>query len=328
VSRRKGSVLVLAWTNRPGRALDLAESLGGEAAVVYPRTPGFLRHPFSTALRYALSTVITASTLVRLRPSAVVVTNPPLIPPLVVATWSALTRRPFLLDSHPSAFGAKGRWVVAKLQFVHRWLARAAEGVLVTTDERAAEVNGWGARGLVVHEAPVLFPPRRTQQPPAVLFVGVFAPDEPVEAVVEAARLVPDVQFQITGDVSQAPSGLLDNAPPNVSFVGYLGAEDYRQCVADATVLLTLTTEPSSVMRSAYEAVYARTPLITTGTPALRELFPHAVFCDNTAESVRDAVVRALADKADLESQAEAALALQDRRWALQRAELAGLCGL
>jgi glycosyltransferase involved in cell wall biosynthesis len=328
VSGGKGPVLVLAWTNRPGRALDLAESLGGEAVVAYPRTPGFLRHPFSTALRYALSTVITVSTLVRLRPSAVVVTNPPLIPPLVVAAWSRLTRRPFLLDSHPSAFGAKGKWVVARLQFVHRWLARAAEGVLVTTDERAAEVDGWGARGVVVHEAPVAFPQHRAQATPVVLFVGVFAPDEPVEAVVDAARLLPEVQFQITGDVRLAPSALLADAPANVSFVGYLGAEDYRRCVADATVLLTLTTEPSSVMRSAYEAVYARTPLITTGTPALRELFPHAVFCDNTAESVRDAVVRALQTLPELASQVDAALAVQDRRWAQQRAELAGLCGL
>jgi glycosyltransferase involved in cell wall biosynthesis len=326
MSRRTGSVLVLAWTNRPGRALDLAESLGGEAVVVYPRTPGFLRHPFSTALRYALSTVITVSTLVRLRPSAVVVTNPPLVPPLVVAVWSTLTRRPFLLDSHPSAFGAKGRWVVARLQLVHRWLARAAEGVLVTTDERAAEVDGWGARGVVVHEAPAVFPAGRRDGTPVVLFVGVFAPDEPVDAVVEAARLLPGGRFQVTGDIDRAPVGLVAGAPSNVAFVGYLGADDYRRCVADATVVLTLTTEPSSVMRSAYEAVYARVPLVTTGTPALRQLFPHAVFCDNTADSIRDAVERALSALPDLQARADSALALQEDRWMRQQAELVELC--
>jgi glycosyltransferase involved in cell wall biosynthesis len=326
--RTGGGTAFLAWTATSGRAQDVADALGGTAVLVHPRTPRLLRHPFSTALRYLLSTVATVRFLLCERPSCVVVTNPPLIPPLLVAVWSRLTGARFVMDSHPSAFGAKGKVVLARLQPVHRWLARQAAAVLVTTPERAAQVDGWGARGLVVHEPPVPFPAPERGGPPTVLFVGIFSSDEPVDAVVDAAALLPDVCFRITGDVRRAPAGLVHRSPENVEYVGYLTAPVFRAAVAGASLVLTLTTEPSSVMRSAYEAVYAHVPLVTTDTPALREAFPYAVFCDNSAPSVASAVAAALADLPRLRADAAPASALQRRRWDEQLAALRAACGL
>jgi hypothetical protein len=134
------------------------------------------------------------------------------------------------------------------------------------------------------------------------------------------------VRFRITGAVDAAPPGLVAASPANVDYVGYLGPEDYRRAVSTATLVLTLTTEPSSVMRSAYEAVYARVPLVTSDTAALREAFPFAVCCDNTAASIAAAVDSAVAAAADLAAKAEAALALQEERWAGQLAALREAC--
>ena len=325
---RSGGLVFLAWTATSGRAQDVAETLGGEALLVHPSVPRLLRHPFSTAVRYLLSALLTVRHLAVLRPAVVIVTNPPLVPPLLVAMWARATGTRFVLDSHPSGFGAKGKVVLARLQPLHHWLARRAAAVLVTTPERARQVDAWGARGLVVHEPPVPFPPRRPADQPTVLFIGIFSSDEPVDAVVEAARLLPDVRFAITGDVERAPQGLVESSPANVSYVGYLRAPEFRSAVASATLVLTLTTEPSSIMRSAYEAVYARVPLVTTDTPDLRATFPHAIFCSNTGSSIAAAVTDALARWEELAIAADAARQLQQDRWDEQLAGLRAACGL
>jgi glycosyltransferase involved in cell wall biosynthesis len=258
----------------------------------------------------------------------VVVTNPPLFPPLLVAVWAAVTRKRFVMDSHPSAFGLKGKAVLAKLQPVHRWLARHAAGVLVTTEELAREVNGWGGNGIVLHEAPVPFPAPTRPDEPVVLFVGIFSSDEPVDVVVDAARRLPHVRFRITGDPARAPKGLVEGSPGNVEYVGYLQSTEFRAAVSSASLVLTLTTEPASVMRSAYEAVYARVPVVMTGTAVLRETFPHAVFCDNTGESIAEAITGALATYDSLVAATDDALALQHTRWEGQLARLRAACGL
>jgi glycosyltransferase involved in cell wall biosynthesis len=318
-------VLFLAWTKTSGRAEDISAALRGDAHLVFPRVP-LLPHPFSTALRYAIGTVQSALLLLRARPSAVVVTNPPLIPPLVVALWAAATRRPFVLDSHPSGFGLKGRRVLAVLQPVHRALARRATGVLVTTNELAGRVDAWGGRGIVVHEAPVDFPEPSPPTDPTVLFVGIFASDEPIDAVLDAARLLPDTRFRITGDPRRAPAQLVGSAPANVELTGFLATEAYRSAVSGASVVLTLTTEPHSVMRSAYEAVYAHVPVVMTDTAVLRGDFPYALFCENTGASIAAALRQALASQGELRARAPEAAALQRARWDKQLVALREAC--
>jgi glycosyltransferase involved in cell wall biosynthesis len=321
-------VVFLAWTSRAGRAEDVAAALGGHALVVFPRPPSFLKHPVSTAVRYVMSLVVSIGALVRLRPGVVIATNPPLFPPLLAVLWTRLTGGRFLMDSHPSAFGAKNRWVLGKLQPLHRWLGRRATGVLVTTEERAREVDAWGGRGLVVHEAPLDFPPPVRGGPTTVLFIGVFAPDEPVAELVEAARSLPDVRIRITGRLEDAAPGLVDGSPDNVEYVGYLGPDAFRDAVSSATVVLTLTTEPSSIMRSAYEADWARIPLVTTDTPALRETFPYADFCDNSPASIAEALRRTLTSYDEKLALADEAAAVQLARWEEQLKALRDACGL
>jgi glycosyltransferase involved in cell wall biosynthesis len=320
-------VLVVAWTKTSWRAPDVAEALDGDALLVHPRVPRRMPHPFSTILRYVLSVGITLSALCRRRPSAVIVTNPPIFAPLVCFAWARLARVPVLLDSHPTAFGDKGKGVWGFFAPVHRWLARHASAVLVTTQDRVDEVSSWGATGLVVHEPPAAFPEPAPPAAPEVLFIGVFASDEPVEEVVNAARLLPAVTFRITGDLGRAPDGLVAGSPPNVEYVGYLDQASYRTAVSSSTLVLSLTTAPTSVMRSAYEAVYAGVPLVVTDTPVLAEVFPDAARCDNTGASLAQAISQALADLDSLRARCPGARRRQERRWQDQLAELRRACG-
>ncbi len=320
MSQPRPPVVHVTWQRHAGRATEIARALGGRPLHVHHRR--LIRRPL-VPLRYLLSVVDTAVGLVRLRPRSVIVTNPPVFPGVVVAGYAALARVPFLLDSHTSSFGVKGNVVSRRLLGVTRWLARRSNGVMVTVDEYVRLAESWGARGLVVHEAPPVraFPEvDRRGARPRVLFVGIFGDDEPVAEVFAAAALLPDVDVAVTGDVARCPEHLRAAAPGNVELVGFLGPRAYAEQVARADVVLALTTEPTSVMRAAYEAVYARRPLVVTDWPTLREVFPYAKAAPNEPAALAGAVRAALGDPDP--AGLEAALALQEERWATQLAAL------
>jgi glycosyltransferase involved in cell wall biosynthesis len=311
-------VLFVTWSAVAGRAEEIAAALGGRACAVHPAC---LRGRRRAPLRYMAGLAVTVAALVRRRPRAVIATNPPVFPGLASWAYCRIAGVPLVLDSHPTAFGAKDNDVARRLLGVHRWMARRSAAVLVTTDDWVGEVAAWGGRGIVVHEAP---PPWRVApagppgERPTVLFVAVFASDEPVAEVVEAARALPDVDVVVTGDTARAPAGLVDAAPANVRFVGWVPGERYVALLAEADVVLTLTTEPTSVMRAAYEAVWAGRPCVLSDWPVLRELFPDAVACANDAAAIADALGTAIAQHGTLRSRAEEARARQLRRWADQ----------
>ncbi len=321
--RRRGSpVSVITWQRHAGRAQEMASALGGTAVHVY--FPGLSLGVARNLTRYGLSALTTAAHLAGRRPRAVVVTNPPIVPGLIATVYGRLSGRPVVLDSHPTSFGAKDHAMSRRLLPIHRAMARRASAVMVTTEHWVRVVEGWGGRGIVVHEAPPSWEVSRRHDSggrrPRVLFVGVFGSDEPVDVVWAAARRLPDVDVHVTGDPGRCPPDLLASLPPNVVLTGFLGLEDYRQAVEDADVLLVLTTEPTSVVRAGYEAVYARRALVVSDTPVLRDVFPAAVHTPNTPDGVAAALTQALshADPAQIETAHD----LQQARWREQLALL------
>ena len=147
-----------------------------------------------------------------------------------------------------------------------------------------------------------------------MLVLGSLSADEVVDQALAAARELPDVDFEFTGDTRRCPVDVLGSAPDNVSFLGYLDASDYARALARSSVAVVLTTWLRyAVPRSAYDAVYALRPLVLSDSPTLRELFPHAVKVDNEAprspEGFRDALDR----RDELERLTTEALELQSR---------------
>jgi hypothetical protein len=315
-------VLFVSWAFVRGRSSEIASAVGGKAASIYP---GFVSSRRLAPLRYLISSILTAVVLLRERPRSVIVTNPPVFPGVIAYVYGRLFGVPVVLDSHPGSFGRKGDPLSAHLLPVHRWLAARVRGVLVTADEWVQEVGRWGGRALVIHEAPPSWSLARAPElgaRPRVLFVGVFAGDEPVAEMVDAARHLDECDVIITGDLRKAPTGLVDSAPSNVHFVGYLDQRSYLAEIEAANLVVSLTTEPTSVMRSAYEAVYARRPLLTSDWPLLHELFPMAVHAEADATALAMGVRTALKDYGKLVEEADSALAIQEARWEQQIATL------
>lgn len=320
--------LFISWTPRGGRGEEIAAAVGGVSAAIYPsRLDGKRRAP----LRYVASAVLTFAKMVTARPRSVIVTNPPVFAGLTVAVYCAVARIPFVLDSHPVAFGAKNNRLGQLMLPLSRLLTRRAAATLVTTDAWKREVDSWGGTGIILHEAP---PPWTLEanesmgDRPQILYVGIFGGDEPPEAVVNAATLTPDFDVHITGDLRRAPHGLVEGAPENVTFTDYLRGSAYVAALEAADIICALTTEPTSVMRAAYEAVYAQRPAVMTDTPDLRALFSHAVFVANDATSIAQGWEQAVETHTKLVAAAADALAVQRARWDQQHNALMKALGL
>lgn len=318
---------VIAWTPSE-RPRELAAALGGTAHTPYfPR----LTRRALVPLRYALSAALTAGFLLRRRPRAVLVQNPPIVPGAIAYIYCRRTGARLVLDSHPRGFGLKGSRAGRLFRPLHERMMRHAAATMVASEPLADEVRRAGGRPLIVHEPPPLW---RLDEPPSVdamttvLWVGVFATDEPVGEVVEAARLLPDVRFVLTGDPDRCPPEVRAQAPDNVTFSGYRRGEDYRALVADATIMMVLTTAPTSVPRGAFEAVAHLRPLIVSDQPLLREQFPEALLAANEAAALAAAVQEARERRVEMAAVAHTARERDARRWAAQRAALLAALGL
>jgi glycosyltransferase involved in cell wall biosynthesis len=323
-------VAFVSWSFVRGRSAEIASALDGEAKSIY-YTWMVGRRKWFVPFRYIVSSLHTIGYLVRRRPRSVIATLPPVFPGLVAWMYSRVAGAHFVLDSHPSGFGRKGDRISQRLLPVHRWLSRRADATMVTTHEWVQQVEEWGGNGIIVHEAPALLdvgPPPTASEAFVVLFVAVFSGDEPVAEVVEAVRGVDCIRLRITGDTRRCAPELVEGAPDNVEFVGFLGPDEYRRVVEDAHIVLALTTEPTSVMRAAYEAVYARRPLVTSDWPRIRELFDHAVFVSNSADGIGRGLIRATQSYSDLVGASSSAFDEQTRRWDCQLSELRNALGL
>ena len=320
----RSRVTFIGWTARPARAHEIARALGGEALCIYDTR--LARGPL-IPLRYALSAVRMLTFLVARRPASIIVTNPPIIPGMLAAIYGRVTGSVVVLDSHPGGFGAQGDRMSARMQSLHRWTVRRVSATMVTTPSWCDVVERWGGRALVVHEAPPEWQARPAAAPNGrlrVLFGGIFAPDEPYEAMIDAAKLVPHLDIALTGDARKCPDEVRERAGANVRFLGYLDAEAYQRAVEEADVVVSLTTEPTSVMRVAYEAVYANRPLVVSAWPALADAFPYAVQVQNTPPSIAAGLVEAEARHEDLRHRASEARSVQLERWTGQLRDLRG----
>lgn len=289
----RGGVWILNWARNHGRVQDLARLLNASPVSVYPND-WFSRR--STVLRYVVSFFRTIQLLQRGKPDALIVMSPPVPAAAVGVTWARLNRATVILDCHPGSFGLQNDKWSARLGWLHRWAVKRAKAVMVTTPDLVSEVSSMGGRGLVFHEAVPAIQPGQgiVRKRSSVLFPGTFARDEPIELVMAAARLLPTVEFRVTGEFKKCPSNIRAAAPQNVTFLGYLGLYEYATELASASVLLALTTENQSVQRSAWEAGYFGTPLVVSDTPAARFAFPEATAVDHRVDRIVAALTELL----------------------------------
>jgi glycosyltransferase involved in cell wall biosynthesis len=321
-------MLAVAWATFQPRTVGLAAALGGKSWFVSSRLGRAL-----PPLRYAGAALNTLRALQRNDPERLLVVTPPVFAPLVCWGWSAWRRRPLVIDCHTGTLSST-KWGWADP--LHRWLMRRVSVTLLHTEEALSMVQSWGAPAILmpddlptVEDAASLPPPQR----PTVLVAGSFDGNEPVEMVVEAARLVPDVELRLTGDPDALPASLRESAPPNVVFTGFLPYPIFLAELQRAHVVAAFSSDPGIMNRAAFEAVGLGRPLVLSDLPGLRRRFGQgALFSLNRPEEMAAALRRALVEREDLARRsaklaeslrAERSSAVSELRSLLDRAERA-----
>jgi glycosyltransferase involved in cell wall biosynthesis len=315
---KPGGLLYLSWGAVAGRADEITAELKGEAVDLFPRLE-YHRPP--APVRYLLAGCWTIALLAHRRPQSLIVTNPPVFPGVLALAYGRLSGAAVVLDDHPGSFGAMGDQNAARLLPIHRRMVRAARLCLVTSEHWVQQVEAWGGRALVFHEAPGTwnFRPKTGERSlTQLLYASTYARDEPIKEVFEAARLLPDLRILITGDPTHLPPSLRNQVPPNVQLIGLLPFRAYQRVVYTSDAVMALTTEPTSAMRAAFEAVWAGRPLVVSNWPLLAELFPEAVRVTHDPTEIANGIRALQKSYRDRIHLAQPAEARQRRSWADQ----------
>lgn len=290
VQQEQTDWLAVSWAPYSRMSDTFARELKGKLYCIH-----YLRFqsPPHAPLKYLLQSVRTLQVLFRERPRSVHVQNPPFVSGLVVYLYSRLFGAKYVLHYHSAAFGRIWDWALP----VQKFIARRATTNIVTSSHWADIVQSWGGHTLVMLDPFLDLPPGTAFQTApgfCVAVVSTFASDEPIEAILDAARLLPNFHFYITGDTRKKTADFIDNAPENITFTGFLDPySDYPGLLRAADAIMVLTTRNHTLQLGGCEAVAVGKPLITSDWPYLQEVFPKgAVYVSPTAESIRDGILK------------------------------------
>ena len=295
-TRRRATFIT--WYPYCRRSDTIAEALGGTSHLVHYL--GFKR-PLQAPFKYLLQTIATLRILRREHPDLVLVAVPPIFAALPVWAWARRHGARFVIDAHTGIFEhARWTWLLP----LSKLLLRRADAVVVTNEHLRQRVVEWGARGVVIGDVPVKFGPGRAPNPcdgPRVVVINTFSVDEPVDAVLEAARRLRETRFFVTGDVRAARPSWLREKPDNLTFTGFLSEEDYAGLLRAADVVLVLTTHDHTMQRGGYEAVALGKPLVTSDWDLLRETFSRGtIHVRNEAAAIAEGLRSAIANRESL----------------------------
>lgn len=300
------SDVFISWTRENGRTRDLAAALGLEAVHV------FSAGRFGLLGRYARQLRETRRALRARRPQRIALMLPPAPALLALSRRSAPGVR-VVVDLHTGFFlDPKWRWATGpSLRLIRRIGATA----IVTNATLRARCARAGVDAVILHD-PIL---ERGPEPSSghVLCPLSYANDEPVEAILEAARIAPEVDWVLTG---RAPADVRALAPGNVRFTGFVDDAEYARLLDTAGAVAALTTRPHTMQRAGYEAFHAAVPQLTSDFPELREFYgDSARYAAPAAAPIAAGVRSLLADREELVARI---VGLRAERAAEQRAAL------
>lgn len=308
----------ISWAESCSRSDHTARELGGTSHMVY--APRFGSRASTILFKYLAQWRRTAQLLRRERPETVFVMTPPLFAALPAFAYAWRERKQVVLDAHSAAF-LHPRW--RRLQWLQGALCRRAATTLVHAEHIAGLVRATGGHATLVPDVPIVYPEIEPFARPDGFVVAVvcsFNYDEPIREIFEAARLLPDVRFFITGNPRHLASDLAAVLPPNATLTGFVSTAAYGGLIAGADAVMTLTTRDHTMLRGAYEAIYQGTPVIVSDWPLLRAAFPEgAAYVDNTAEQIARAIRMVALNPDEYRAGAARLRAAKLRRWAATR---------
>lgn len=251
-------------------------------------------------LRYPKCLFQTLFILLRTTSRVVFVQNPSMILATLVCLYKKLFQAIVIVDRH-STFKFKSekgkRLSYAVYRILNSFTLKTADITIVTNKHLAGVVEKSGGTAYVLPDRIPEFREVKSRKLDGkfnVLFVCSYAKDEPVLEVLEAMRQPGNtgVHLYISGNHRKLATEIVEAAPENVIFTGFLSEEEYVSLLHSVDAVMVLTTAEHTLMCGCYEAVSASKPLITSDRYALREYFKGCIFVENN----RDGISRGIAE--------------------------------
>ena len=301
----------LAWEDHR-RTRELCRSLGVDQRVVFDIDA-------ARPIRYPYLLSRTLLFLLQKRPRQLIVQSPSVVLAFFAVTLGSLLTHSVIVDSHNEGLGpfqVKWRWLLP----LYRLIQRRADLTIVTNVQLAHMVACNGGRAFVLADK---IPTFRTYERVTlcgernVVLICTFEKDEPFEQVLQAARLLDETtKVYFTGRCERVPQILMDQAPENVIFTGYLAEQRYINLLYSADVIIDLTLMENCLVCGAYEALSLGKPMVLSDTVASRSYFSKgAVYTGNEPGAIADATREALARRDALADESRSLRKSLDVKW-------------
>jgi glycosyltransferase involved in cell wall biosynthesis len=322
------ALVFLVWAPYSMRAESISSRLGASIYTLSYKTRLKLYAP----IKYPLLFYKTLHLLRSEKPSTIICQTPPIFCPLAAIFHAAINQRKklrIIIDAHTATF--EKPWSLPILKAITRWAIKNAVAVIVANTELQNVVyQNYGVMPLVLddgvpqveytnQEASQIISGKDSkydrQYLPltmhhglgleekyenastkfAVAVVSSFANDEPIQQILEAAKILTETtSFYITGDVSRLASKKLSEwkrSATNVIFTGFLNQLEYISLLKRADAVMVLTKRHHNMLSGAHEALALEKPLITSDWPPLRKYFSSGtVYTNNSAKGIVNAV--------------------------------------
>src|SRR5208283_3617477 len=179
---------------------------------------------------------------------------------IIVFGYTRLFNCAYIVDAHHLA--TMGRWSKIPFGFwFNKMIMNKGLMTLVHNESIKQLTDKQGIRSMVLEtKVPSLqtIKKKQTVHNFTVMVPCSFDADEPVREIYEAAGMMPETTFYVTGNYSRLNRKLLRMCPANVTMSGFLSENDYDSMLNSADAILVLTTDDYPVRpRGASEAIAA-----------------------------------------------------------------------
>lgn len=241
-------------------------------------------------VRYAVLTARTVALILREKPRTVFCQNPS----IVLTTLLILLRMVFcyilIVDRHSNFKFEYEKSPFVKWRIFHflsRWTVRHADLTIVTNEHLKNVCKTYGGSAAVLQDKIPRFTKDLKRPPPAfmkkkektqVMFVTMFDPDEPIDEIVAASKVLSSCVCYLTGNykklyTNEKSEELLDF---DIIMTGYISDEEYLSLMENSDLVVVLTKKDLILNCGGYEAIGMEKPLILSDTPTLRNYFGSA----------------------------------------------------
>jgi len=276
-------IAFVAWTLTK-RSKVLAGYLNADI-ITYKK---YFSNSFLRLMHYKILAILTMLKLFHQKYDTIFVQIPPIQAALTTFIYCKITGTKLIFDTHSGIFFPKGLHQKIYL-CLYRFITKHITLNIVHNDSIFIRSSLKNAPSVVLEDKISYQPSRhiRLERLKISVICG-YGKDEPIQEILVAVDLLPDIEFYFTGDSTKLK---FEKPVSNIHLTGYLSDKDYENCLRTADVIVVLTTRPDTVLCGDYEAVGLEKPLITSNTQTLRKYFyKGTIFTSNDSKSIAEAI--------------------------------------